>query len=49
MIDLVGRKFGRLTVVSEAERTRSKGGTSIRMWNKPHTNRIDFKNKGSEE
>ena len=33
MIDLVGRKFGRLTVVSEAERTRSKGGTSIRMWN----------------
>ena len=33
MIDLVGRKFGRLTVVSEAERTRSKGGASIRMWN----------------
>lgn len=33
MIDLTGGKFGRLTVVSEAERRRTKGGTSVRMWN----------------
>lgn len=32
-LDLVGKKFGRLTVVSEAEKRYTKGGHSKRMWN----------------
>ena len=33
LVDLTGRKFGRLTVVSEAERFIRKSGAKVRRWN----------------